>query len=314
MFRKSGKMLLPARNAVVLLWSASRCVFAAVIASGRDHSCALLKSGSVKCWGNNTFGQSTPPQGEFITLSAGDKHTCGVRKSGNGECWGDDSYQQLGKDILSHGDFKTFALGGIHTCGIIAKPEEAENMLGCWGYGKDGRSQPPHDGEYIEVTAAGGHACALTASRKVKCWGMNDQRQSTPPTLKFKQLAAGAGHTCGLQMSGKVVCWGDSEGAQNVPADTFKDISAYGFFSCGLLAASEDIKCWPQSKPPPSGPYGALAAGGMHVCAVHKSSHKMECWGGGSARVAPEGEFQIEADSKLKVTANKGKGREKKEL
>ena len=44
--------------------------------------------GSVECWGNDRFGESTPPSGEFASVSAGDGHTCGVRTDGSVECWG----------------------------------------------------------------------------------------------------------------------------------------------------------------------------------------------------------------------------------
>jgi alpha-tubulin suppressor-like RCC1 family protein len=33
------------------------------VSAGDDHTCGVLESGDVKCWGNNSFGQSTPPPG-----------------------------------------------------------------------------------------------------------------------------------------------------------------------------------------------------------------------------------------------------------
>ena len=40
------------------------------------------------CWGGNTFGQSTPPCGRFLSVSAGDGHSCGVKSNGDAVCWG----------------------------------------------------------------------------------------------------------------------------------------------------------------------------------------------------------------------------------
>ena len=59
-----------------------------------------------RCWGNNDYGQSTPPGnndellaedpgvGDFIAVSAGGLHTCGLRQGGTVVCWGDNSYGQ----------------------------------------------------------------------------------------------------------------------------------------------------------------------------------------------------------------------------
>ena len=47
---------------------------------------------SVECWGNDEVGQSTPPEGEFASVSTGDGHTCGVRTDGSVACWGSYSF------------------------------------------------------------------------------------------------------------------------------------------------------------------------------------------------------------------------------
>jgi alpha-tubulin suppressor-like RCC1 family protein len=128
---------------------------------------------------------------------------------------------------------------------------------------------------------------------------MDDDGQSTPKKSHFQKLAAGASHTCGLKTDGKVVCWGGGDAAKDIPDDIFIDISSYGFFGCGIIAESKNVRCWPQSREPPVGPYGAVAAGGLHVCAVRSDTRSIDCWGQGEASQAPAGSFQTEADSKL---------------
>ncbi|MDE2822915.1 MAG: RCC1 domain-containing protein, partial [Chloroflexota bacterium] len=47
----------------------------------------------VVCWGNDLYGQATPPEGEFASVSAGRFHTCGVRADGSVACWGSNYYE-----------------------------------------------------------------------------------------------------------------------------------------------------------------------------------------------------------------------------
>jgi len=80
------------------------------IATGGDHSCAVLANGTVQCWGNNASGQlgngsttasSTPVTAtrvaDAMTVSAGGSHSCAVLAGAGGiSCWGDNTYGQLG--------------------------------------------------------------------------------------------------------------------------------------------------------------------------------------------------------------------------
>lgn len=80
------------------------------ITAGRYHSCALMESGEVKCWGYNGWGSLgdgtnitsyTPVN--VVGLSTGvqaltegsDAHTCVLTSTGGVKCWGFNAYGQL---------------------------------------------------------------------------------------------------------------------------------------------------------------------------------------------------------------------------
>jgi alpha-tubulin suppressor-like RCC1 family protein len=74
------------------------------IAAGWYYTCALLSTGSLRCWGNppGTGAPTTRSDTNFEVLSgvtsvdAGFKHTCAVVGPGEISCWGDNEYGQLG--------------------------------------------------------------------------------------------------------------------------------------------------------------------------------------------------------------------------
>src|SRR5438094_2204048 len=80
---------VPGRPAFVLLAPGT----VAQVSAGADYSCALRTDGTVACWGDNYFGQATPPADAFTQVSAGGPggaatptseggHTCGVKTDG----------------------------------------------------------------------------------------------------------------------------------------------------------------------------------------------------------------------------------------
>ena len=79
---------------------------------GADHTCALLDTGAVKCWGKNANGQlgddttqdkKTPVDvsslsSGVVQISSGDSHTCALLDTGAMKCWGKNANGQLGDD------------------------------------------------------------------------------------------------------------------------------------------------------------------------------------------------------------------------
>jgi alpha-tubulin suppressor-like RCC1 family protein len=149
------------------------------IAAGANHTCAILGSGSLRCWGQDNGGQlgygntltvgddESPdaigdvPLGEpVVAVTAGSSHTCAVLASGLARCWGYGGNGQLG--------FRAYALGD----------DEPITSVGPISLG----------GLATEIAAGTAHTCALLQSGGLRCWG------SSP----FGQLGYGNTQSIGI--------------------------------------------------------------------------------------------------------------------
>ena len=124
---------------------AAKLEFASVSA-GDEHTCGVLRDGSVRCWGRDDYGQATPPEGVFASVSAGGRHTCGVLRDGSVLCWGDDDD---GRATPPEGEFASVSAGVSHTCGVLR-----DGSVRCWGKDWSGQATPP-EGEFASVSAGG---------------------------------------------------------------------------------------------------------------------------------------------------------------
>jgi alpha-tubulin suppressor-like RCC1 family protein len=118
-----------------------------VIAAGRDHNLALLSDGTVVGWGNNSFGQASPPSNlsNVVAITAGDLHSAALCSNGTVVVWGDDTFGQTNVPAglsnvvaIAAGDFHTLALlsngtvvgWGDDTFGQVVVPSSATIAIG----------------------------------------------------------------------------------------------------------------------------------------------------------------------------------------
>ena len=247
--------------------------FASVSAGTWQHTCGVRRDASVACWGDDIFGQVTPPIGEFASVSAGGEHTCGVRQDGSVACWGND---RLGQATPPAGEFTFVSAGFSHTCGV-----RRDGSVACWGDDRLGQATPPA-GEFTFVSAGFSHTCGVRRDGSVACWGWNEYGQATPPAGEFVSISAGLRHNCGLKRDGSVAYWGDdSLGQATTPVGEFTSVSAGRFHTCGVKRDGS-VACWGDNRSgqatPPAGEFASVSAGRDHNCGV-KQDGSVACWG-----------------------------------
>ena len=266
-----------------------RCTLAAGTAGGSDDfACVLLNSGSVRCWGSDEHGQSTPPGdlGQVAQLAVGLVHSCAVTVSGRVRCWGsDEDGQSTPPEDLA--PVAQLVLSFRRSCAVTVSGE-----VRCWGDNRYGQSSPPHDlGPVVQLAVGDSHSCAVTVSGRVRCWGGNFYGQSLPPhdLGRVVQLAVGEYHSCAVTVSGRVRCWGSGVYGQASPAYPPNGLGAVVQLAVGnshscALTIGDQVRCWgsneyDQSTPPGDlGPVAQLAVGLLHSCALTVSG-EVRCWG-----------------------------------
>lgn len=185
---------------------------------GFGHACALRADQSLLCWGSNVYGQlglghtewigddeAPAPDGRaadaIVAAAAGAWTTCAIRAS----------------ELLCWGRADLHLLGYAASEPIGDDPLEIPANLDAVDLG----------GPATAIAIGGLHACALTSTGEVLCWGSNDYGQlghpdaspDSPPLAhgaidvgaRVLQITAGKHHSCALRDDQKIVCWGRNQ-------------------------------------------------------------------------------------------------------
>lgn len=232
------KSAVPVRVTLLTAAESKAGLKAVQIACGRNHTCALLSDGNVRCWGDNYFGQAGyPPHTEGLI----EIHSVGTITT---------PAQEGNIEIVTSAESKaglrvqSIAAGSDRSCAILTS-----GVVRCWGENRSRKLGLPADFDKISVrntpASLGNvplppnivrlalndiHTCALTSTGAVHCWGSNSNGQlgvpgysvgaygeMPPPAVKILSpqendtvvdIGVGTSHTCALLKSGKMRCWG----------------------------------------------------------------------------------------------------------
>jgi alpha-tubulin suppressor-like RCC1 family protein len=175
---------------------------------------------------------------------SGNAHICARKTDGVIACWGDNYGGQLGFGEVPY---------------VLSPTVSSGNLSGLKA-----------------LTAGLAHACAITSSNTVACWGHNENGQlglghtspvDAPTEIPSENLAgvtalsSGAFHTCALKDNGTVACWGDNY---------------WGQLGLGHRTGASAPALIPGTTL--SGVAAVTAAGETHTCAL-KNDGSVACWG-----------------------------------
>lgn len=137
--------------------------FASDVAVGWLHSCAVLESGAVQCWGRGNDGR----------LGYGNSNYVGYNNS-----------PADAGTVALDGPARQVVAGFAHTCALLT-----DGTVQCWGFGANGQlgygntdtvgdDEDPLDAGVVSldttvqyIAADGNHTCAITDAGGVRCWG-----------------------------------------------------------------------------------------------------------------------------------------------
>lgn len=238
------------------------------ISAGTYHTCAVLSSGQVACWGLGYNGQLGNGKrnieyspvfvngvSNIASVSPGTYHTCAIDNAGKVFCWG--------SDTRGYGSTRTGQLGDGLPYKDSFTPVQVKGLTS----------------HALKISSGESHTCAILITKKLQCWGKGNwgglgngsfknspiaAQVSGPTSTQVTDVSASFENTCeilGGEAKGEVWCWG---------------FRAWGTLGDGSFLGRNYSGA---SKPVKTLISGAtfLDSGGGSVCAVVEN--QPWCWG-----------------------------------
>lgn len=261
------------------------------LAAGRFSSCAILDDNSLKCWGDNGYGQlglgNTQNRGDDANemgdnlpavslgtgvvpakVKVGENFSCILTTNGRVKCWGAADLGAIGTGVGGY--------IGIHPSHMGDNLQYAD-----LGTGRTAKS----------ISLGSSHACAILDNNKLKCWGFNSNgglglgdttnRGASPNQMgdnlpyvdlgtgrTVKSVVGAAQSTCAILDDNSLKCWGDNSFGQLGLGDTNHRGDGANEMGDNLPAVNLGTGRYPVK----------IASNGYNFCAV-LDNQSLKCWG-----------------------------------
>jgi alpha-tubulin suppressor-like RCC1 family protein len=244
------------------------------ISCGRRHTCGVTGDGQIYCWGYNNHGQlgigsiggdshvpvqvsTSQVSGEayFIEVSAGEDYTCAITSEGALYCWGEDTNGRLGD-------------GGTETDQSEPVAVNTATITG--------------ETYFRSISAGDKHACGITATGRVYCWGSDangalgdggGEVDALSPSevntaviagqKSFIKVQNGYNFSCGITADRVTYCWGQND---------------YGQLGNGTTTPAYSPTALDNSTLPTDAVLKDLVVGYRHACGLTDAGLAY-CWG-----------------------------------
>ena len=301
-----GRTLAAAIVGSALLWASrmdarAEPARAVALASGSNHTCALLDDGAVVCWGSNYYSQlgadgekvhrALRPQrveglGDVVAIAAGQGQTCALTRTGKVTCLGSEFFGEVGDGIAHQGS-------------VTAAPSEVRGL-----------------GRVVQLVAGPTTTCAVEDDGRTQCWGRwpttdlryQDGRPRPAPLDAAKnaaQVGVGQFLVCVRRRDGQATCVGTQMDMETViygkdPPSVRGPLAAVdvavGHESACVLRRSGEVACLGNNQYGQIGAHDGVvrrwqwtpiagirdavrvAAGPIDACAV-TAAGELYCWG-----------------------------------
>lgn len=137
-----------------------------------------------------------------------------------------------------------------------------------------------HAGAYAAVAAADYHSCALDAVGAARCWKYGGVAENVPSGVRFASIATGR-HACGVTTTGTLVCWGCKSTTAPCSPPAGSNYRAVSVGESGTSCAIDTAgaaHCWGPGPSAPSGKVEQLSVGSGALCVVRPGG-TVECFG-----------------------------------
>lgn len=276
------------------------------IEAGIFHTCVILESDDVKCWGKNLYGPLGLARTDYIgdnekpidvasvnigskvkKLALGMEHTCALLQTGDVKCWGNNgrTYQ----NCYVKCENEKWHAGSCHTVTVC---NESTDLFGSLGLGTItiiGDDEHPVSapnveigGNAIDISATTRGTCAVLENNSLRCWGRHNYGElgygnrdiigdDELPTARdvidvgfeVKSFVGGDYISCAISTDDELKCWGlnnygqlgqgntSSIGLFLAPATIgpiqlgkkVRQVSVGSYSTCTILE-NNDVKCF----------------------------------------------------------------------